>query len=76
MTLIVTVGTTFANPFYANISADGELGSCFPCMGTIVKEVPCIAKFLKTRDWKDLLKCGVSKADVSYPPQADLTIRT
>ena len=63
------MGNRFANEFYANISSDGELGSCLNigCAGTFVKELPCVALAIKNRDPRELLKCGVTKADVNLP---------
>ena len=62
------MGNRFANEFYANISADGELGTCFnkECGRVILKEMPCIVKAIKDKNPADLLKCGITKADVSW----------
>ncbi|KAL9609071.1 MAG: hypothetical protein Q9167_006136 [Letrouitia subvulpina] len=64
---ILRLGNRFANEFYANISADGDLGKCIGigCGATLVKELPCIYKAIKDKDLGELLKCGITKLDVS-----------
>lgn len=59
---LVSVGNRFANEFYANISSDRDLGSCFNvgCGATILKELPCIYKAIKDGSLDEhLLKCGL-----------------
>ncbi|CAF9927891.1 MAG: hypothetical protein HETSPECPRED_006696 [Heterodermia speciosa] len=61
---ILRLGNRFANEFYANISGDGELGSCFSCAGTILKEMPCVVKAIRDKNPRELLNCGITKADL------------
>ncbi|KAL8789109.1 MAG: hypothetical protein Q9195_006975 [Heterodermia aff. obscurata] len=61
---ILRSGNRFANEFYANISADGELGSCFSCVPTVVKELPCVYKAIKDKNPGEILNCGITKADL------------
>jgi hypothetical protein len=62
--LLSIAGPRFANELLANITQDGELGSCWSCVNTIIKESPCIYKAIREQKLSDLLQCGVGKADV------------
>ncbi|KAG7107712.1 hypothetical protein HYQ44_012982 [Verticillium longisporum] len=39
-------------------------GSCFGCIFTVAKEVPCIYTAIKNRDPSALLQCGIGKTDI------------
>ncbi len=52
------------NVIYQN-STETELGSCWGCVVTIGKELPCAYDAVKTGSFSPLLNCGVDKSDVS-----------
>jgi len=62
---ILSLGPTFMNVIYEN-STDIELGSCWGCVVTIGKELPCIYEAIKTGSVKALLNCGVGKTDLCH----------
>lgn len=55
------------------LGAAAPLGSCFGCIFTVAKEVPCIYTAIKNRDPSALLQCGIGKTDVSGPPHGTET---
>jgi hypothetical protein len=52
------------NVIYEN-STDTELGSCWGCVVTVGKELPCVYDAVKAGSFGPLLNCGVDKSDVS-----------
>ncbi|KAG7137862.1 hypothetical protein HYQ45_004916 [Verticillium longisporum] len=58
----VGLGTPGSNN--GSLGAAAPLGSCFGCIFTVAKEVPCIYTAIKNRDPSALLQCGIGKTDI------------